>query len=208
MTLPKQIWVLAGGNGAGKTTFYRFFLAPRGIKLLNADLIAAKINPESPEKAGYAAAHLIIRLGESLLDQGVSFCFETVFSHESKIDFVARAKALGYQIILVYIHLDAPGLNEARVYQRVSEGGHNVPAEKTRAGIPRTMKHIATALPLADEAHLLNNSSRGSPYQEVAVVKRGLRIKAVDPLPKWAQDILRGIPSLANGDKGGFHSSF
>jgi predicted ABC-type ATPase len=195
MTLSKQLWVLAGGNGAGKTTFHRLFLAPRGIKLLNADLIAAKINPESPEKAGYEAAHLISRLGEDLLNQGVSFCFETVFSHESKIDFVARAKALGYKTILVYIHLDTPALNEARVCQRVSEGGHNVPPEKTRTRIPRTMKNIATVLPLADEARLLDNSSRDNPYLEVAVVKRGRRIRSVEPLPKWAADILKGIPS-------------
>lgn len=194
MTLSKQLWVLAGGNGAGKTTFHRLFLAPRGLKLLNADMIAAEIDPESPEKAGYAAAHLISRLGEDLLNQGVSFCFETVFSHESKIDFVARAKALGYVVILVYIHLDTPALNEARVSQRVSEGGHHVPPEKTRSRIPRTMKHIAAALPLADEAHLLNNSHRQDPYREVAVVKRGRRVKAADPLPKWAQKILRDIP--------------
>jgi predicted ABC-type ATPase len=194
MTLSKQVWVLAGGNGAGKTTFYRLFLGPHGIKLLNADLIAAEINPGSPEQAGYMAAHLISRLGQDLLDQGVSFCFETVFSHESKIDFVARAKALGYEIILVYIHLDTPELNQARVHQRVAEGGHNVPAEKILTRIPRTMKHIAAVLPLADEARLLNNSSRKTPYQEVAVVKRGRRIKTVAPLPKWAENILKGIP--------------
>lgn len=194
MTLSKQVWVLAGGNGAGKTTFHRLFLAPRGIRLLNADLIAAEINPKSPEDAGYEAAHLFSRLGEDLLDQGVSFSFETVFSHESKIDFVARAKALAYEIILIYIHLDTPALNEARVHQRVTEGGHNVPAEKTRSRIPRTMKHIATTLPLVDEAHLLNNSSREDPYREVAVVKRGRRTKTVDPLPEWAEDILKGIP--------------
>jgi predicted ABC-type ATPase len=194
MTQRSQLWVIAGGNGAGKTTFHRLFLAPRGIKLLNADVIAAEINPESPEKAGYRAAHLISRLGEDLLTEGISFCFETVFSHESKIDFVARAKALGYEIILVYIHLDTPALNEARVFQRVTEGGHNVPPEKIRTRIPRTMRHIATALSLADEAHLLNNSSRMDPYREVAVAKRGRRIRAIDPLPKWAQKILKSIP--------------
>jgi len=194
MTLPKQLWILAGGNGAGKTTFHRLFLAPRGLKLLNADMIAAEINPESPEKAAYAAAHLVSRLGEDLLDQGVSFCYGTVFSHESKIDFVARAKALGYKVILVYIHLDTAALNEARVHQRVAEGGHHVPPEKTRSRIPRTMQHIATTLPLADEARLLNNSSRDDPYREAAVVKRGRRIKSVEPLPKWAADMLKGIP--------------
>jgi len=106
MTVSKQIWLLAGGNGAGKSTFYLLFLAPRGIKLLNANLIAKEINPENPEKVSYEAANFVGRLLEDFLFQGISFCYETVFSHRSKIDFVAKAKAQGYKIILVYIHLD------------------------------------------------------------------------------------------------------
>ena len=97
---------------------------------------------------------------ERLLQQGVSFCFETVFSHVSKIDFVANAKAQGYEIVLVYIHLDTSELNEARVYQRVTEGGHSVPVDKIHSRIPRTMKHIGAVLPLVDEARLLDNYKR------------------------------------------------
>ena len=60
MTVSRQLWVLAGGNGAGKSTFHRLFLAPRDVKLLNADLIAPAINPKAPEKAAYTAAHLTL----------------------------------------------------------------------------------------------------------------------------------------------------
>jgi hypothetical protein len=81
-----------------------------------------------------------------LISQGISFCFETVFSHDSKIDFLARAKANGYTIILVYIHLFDSRLNEARVKQRISEGGHRVPIDKIHSRIPRTLQHIKTAL--------------------------------------------------------------
>ena len=122
MTLSKQLWELAGGNGAGKTTFYNLFLAPKGIRLVNADIIAKAISPENPEKVSYEVANVVEHIREELLQQSVSFCFETVFSHVSKIDFVAKAKAQGYEIILVYIHLDTSELNEARVYQRVTEG--------------------------------------------------------------------------------------
>ena len=131
-----EIFGLLGPNGAGKTTFYNLFLAPKGIKLVNADIIAKAINPENPEKFSYAAANVAEQIREKLLQQGVSFCFETVFSHVSKIDFVANAKAQGYEIILVYIHLDTSELNEARVHQRITEGGHNVPGERRR-GLPR-----------------------------------------------------------------------
>ncbi len=190
----KQLWLLAGGNGAGTSTFYRLFLAPRGIKLVNADLIAKEINPEHPEQVSYQGDHWVERIWEDLLDQDFSFCFESVFSHPTKIDFVAKAKARGYEIVLVYIHLDSLELNEARVHQRVTEGGYAVPVEKIRKRIPRTMKHIATILPLVNEARLLNNSSRQNPYRQVAHIRQGRRVAVIDSLPSWAEEMLRDIP--------------
>jgi len=131
---------------------------------------------------------------EDLLNAGISFSYETVFSHESKIDLTARARALGYEIIIVYIHLENTELNEARVHQRVSEGGHNVPADKIRSRIPRTMKNISTALLLADEARMFDNSSKQDPYRLVAVIRKGERNYTVDPQPSWAGEILKDIP--------------
>lgn len=194
MTVSKQLWVFAGGNGAGKTTFYNLFLAPIGIKLVNADYIAKAIMPEHPEKVSYEAATVAEQIRNKLLQQGVSFCFETVFSHASKIDFVASARAQGYEVILVYIHLNTSGLNEARVFQRVSEGGHTVPADKIHSRIPRTMRHIGAVLPLVNEARLLDNSYRDNAFQQVARVKRGITQWAKDPLLNWAEEILRGMP--------------
>ncbi len=190
----KQLWLLAGGNGSGKSTFYRLFLEPRGVKFINADLIAREIVPENPEDASYKASHLAQRLREDFLYEGISFCFETVFSHVSKVDFVAKAKALGYEIILVYVHLNSLELNEARVSQRVSEGGHNVPADKIKSRIPRTMSNIKKILPLVDSARLLDNSSHENPFQQVAIVKHGRRKDLVFQLPKWAEVILEDIP--------------
>ena len=194
MTVSKQLWILAGGNGAGKTTFYEKLLAPKGIRLVNADMIAKIINPNNPESVSYKAASLVDKIREKFLYQGITFCFETVFSHVSKIDFVAKAKANNYEIILIYIHLDTLELNEARVYQRVTEGGHNVPVAKIHSRIPRTIKNIAKTLPLINEARLLNNSSRDNPFQIVATVKQGGRKYAVNPLPEWAEYILSDIP--------------
>jgi len=190
MANPRQLWVLAGGNGAGKSTFYDLHLAKYGIKFVNADLIAKDIDSDNPEGLSYHAATVAAKIREDLLSQGVSFCFETVFSHESKIDFLAQAKANGYKIILVYIHLFDSSLNEARVNQRVSEGGHNVPTEKIHSRIPRTMKHIKTALSIVDEARVLDNSSKDDPFQQVIVMKSGNYEVKADPLPEWAKDLL------------------
>lgn len=186
----KQLWILAGGNGAGKSTFYQMALAPKGVKLVNADIIAKVINPDQPETVSYEAAGIAERIREALLRQGTSFCFETVFSHPSKIDFLATAKAMGYEIILVYIHLTSPELNEARVQQRVSEGGHNVPAEKIHARLPRTIRHIAAVLPLVDQARLLDNSCHDDPFQQVAIIQKGQCQWHIEPLPGWARRII------------------
>ena len=164
------------------------------MRLVNADIIARALSPENPEKVSYEAASVAEQIRHELLIQGVSFCFETVFSHVSKIDFVANARTQGYEVILVYIHLQTSELNEARVYQRVVEGGHTVPADKIHSRIPRTMKHIAAVLPLVNEARLLDNSYRDDPFRQVACVKRGRRQWTNDPLPQWAAEILRDIP--------------
>ena len=190
MANSKQLWVLAGGNGAGKSTFYNLHLAKYGIKFVNADLIAKDIDPENPEDSSYHAATVAAKLREDLIEQGVSFCFETVFSHESKIDFIAQAKANGYKIILVYIHLIDSSLNEARVKQRISEGGHSVPPEKIHSRIPRTMKHIKTTLSIVDEARILDNSLRDNPFQQIVVMKSGNYEAKINPLPEWARDLL------------------
>ena len=190
MSGEKQLWVLAGGNGAGKSTFYYQYLSKYGIKFVNADLIARTMDTDHPERLSYEAATLATEMRENMIAQGESFCFETVFSHESKIDFIAVAKAHGYTVILVYIHLTDPSLNEARVYQRTLEGGHNVPAEKIRSRIPRTMKNIKTALPLVDEAWILDNSSGQNRFQQIAILKSGYCEEKVNPLPAWAMDLL------------------
>ena len=119
----KQLWLLVGGNGAGKSTFYRTQLKPLGMPFVNADDIARDVFPQAPEEHSYEAAKIAENLRNSLLEQGKNFCFETVFSHPSKIDFVAKAKALGYQVVMVFVHLEQSSLNKARVHQRIENGG-------------------------------------------------------------------------------------
>ena len=186
----KQLWILAGGNGAGKSTFYRTQLAPLGLPFINAVDIAKEIYPQAPEEHSYDAAKLATEMRFRLLNEGRSFCFETVFSHPSKIDFVAQAKALGYQIILVFIHLENVSLYQARVAQRLSEGGHNVPDEKVASRIPRLLQNIKQTLPLCDQVRILNNSRIDNPFQQVAVIRNGQTIQQEIPLPDWAKDLL------------------
>ena len=194
----KQLWVLTGGNGSGKTTFYRMFVAPAGLSLINADVIAKAIHPDHPENASYEAAVVAERIREAQLKIGANFCYETVFSHPSKIDFIAKAKGLGYEVILLYFHLDTPQLNEARVLQRVSEGGHNVPIEKILARLPRTLTNVKKAIPLADETRLLDNSSHDNPFRQIAIFKKGRCTWHANPLPEWARPFYGSVSPMNN----------
>jgi len=186
----KQLWLLAGGNGAGKSTFYRTQLEPLGLPFINADVLARELYPESPEAHSYEAARLAADTRSGLLIEGRSFCFETVFSHPSKIDFLAQAKTLGYEIVMVFIHLESDSLNKARVAQRVSEGGHNVPDEKIEKRIPRLLNHIKEALPLCDHVRILDNSQSDNPFVQLATIRNGLLEQQQEALPSWAIELL------------------
>lgn len=171
----KQLWVLVGGNGAGKSTFYKHMLEPLGLPFINADVIAKDVFPDDPEGNSYLAAKLAETMREEQLRKGTSFCFETVFSHPSKVDFLGRAKAFGYNITLVVIHVSSVDLNLARISERVNEGGHDVPSDKVMSRIPRMLDNVKKAIPLCDQVRVLDNSSLETPFLEVLTIKNGVR---------------------------------
>ncbi|MFM7651779.1 MAG: zeta toxin family protein, partial [Vulcanococcus sp.] len=162
--------MLVGGNGAGKSTFYRLALEPLGLPFVNADVLAGVVFPDDPEAHSYDAAILAEELRNQLLKDGMSFCFETVYSHPSKIDFVAHAKALGYQVVMVLIHLESSDLNQARVAMRVSEGGHHVPPQKVTSRIPRLLRHVSASIPLVDVLRVYDNTSALDPFRPVLTI--------------------------------------
>ena len=186
----KQLWLLVGGNGAGKSTFYRLVLEPLGLPFVNADRLAQLVYPGAEEERSYEAALLAEQQRNTLLLSGASFCFETLYSHPSKIDFTARAKALGCYVIMVVIHLEQAELNAARVAQRVREGGHNDPTEKLLKRIPRMLEQVKASIPLCDEVRVFDNSSAEDPFQPVMTIKMGEVELHQHPVPRWAAPLL------------------
>lgn len=185
-----ELWLLIGGNGSGKSTFYENFLKRRKIPLVNADNIARMLWPGEPEAHSYDAALIAEKERYRLLDDKQTFCFETVYSHPSKIDFTAAAKAAGFRIHILYFHLQDTSLNNARVASRVATGGHNVPEEKVASRIPRTRANLRDSVGLADELHLIDNSSARKPYIRVATWRDDLWQIHADPVPEWAREIM------------------
>lgn len=194
-----QLWMLVGGNGSGKTTFYRQFLQGLGIRFVNADLIAKELAPDHPEAMSYDAARIAEQLRHGLVSQGASFCFETVFSHPSKLEFVRHAKANGYEVIMVFVHLDDAQLNIARITQRVVEGGHAVPDDKVIERLERLVVHIRDAIPVVDRLVVLDNSQRLSPFSRQIEFRSGALWLQAEPLKVWAKEFLMARCRTAPG---------
>jgi len=179
--------VVAGPNGAGKTTFVETFLDPLGIRIVNPDAIARALFPGSPEEAAYEAARAADAVRADLLDRGVSFCMETVFSDPTgeKLAFLEEARRRGYVVILIFIGLESIGLSAARVVQRTEQGGHDVPDEKIASRFPRVLANLGKALPFVDHAFLFDNSSADEPYRFVAELRGGRMVKRGAARPQW-----------------------
>lgn len=189
-TARRRLWLLAGGNGAGKSTFYRTRLRSRDIAFINADLIERTLEPGSTEVPSYAAAKLARERFARWVTRGVSFCYETVFSHPSKLAMLVGAQEAGYHVTLVYIHLNDAALNRLRVRQRVESGGHPVPEDKIVERIPRTLALMRDAVRRADTVLLFDNSDREDPFRLVAAKEGRHFTLNADPLPAWASDML------------------
>jgi predicted ABC-type ATPase len=161
--------VLAGSNGAGKTTFYELYLELLGLPFVNADRIAQFLDPSLPEHLAYQAAGIADTARRDLMKQGLSFCMETVFSDPvgDKVQFLQDAQTEGYAVIGVFITLSDPTLSIARVSQRVYRGGHDVPDNKLESRFARTAQNIRAALQVVDIGLVIDNSSVETPYRLV-----------------------------------------
>ena len=130
----KRILIIAGPNGAGKTTFATEFLPNEAgcPTFINADLIAAGLNPFQPERSAVRAGRMMLTMINDYVRRGESFAFETTLSGRGYARLVPAWQAQGYEILLHFLRLPTPEMAVARVRDRVREGGHFVPEEVVR----------------------------------------------------------------------------
>lgn len=186
----KRLDLVVGSNGAGKSTFIEFTLAPLlpGSPVVNADEIAKHRWPESPLEHAYDAARIAADTRAKLIELGESFIAETVFSHPSKLDLIAAAQAAGYTVVL-HVLLVPEELAVQRVRHRVQAGGHQVPEDKIRQRYQRIWQLIAVAAAYADATTVYDNSTRRGPHI-VARLHAGF-VLGSPAWPAWAPAALQ-----------------
>jgi predicted ABC-type ATPase len=163
------IYLIAGCNGAGKTTFAKEFL-PHEVKCLrfyNADEIARGLSPLDPSAGAIKAGRLLLNEIRESLNRHKTFALESTLSGKTYIRTFKRALSLGYELELHYLWLSKVEQAIARVRRRVRMGGHNVPVPDIRRRFERSLTHlIDDYLPLATRWAIWDN--RGLPAKRMA----------------------------------------
>jgi predicted ABC-type ATPase len=154
------IYLIAGCNGAGKTTFAREFLLKEVgcANFLNADYLALGLSPLSPEIAALKAGRLLLAEFKLLVSRKETFAVESTLSGLTYLRLLRAAKRRGFQIYIHFLWLPKPAVAVARVRERVKKGGHHVPAADIRRRFVRGLKHFTCDYaPLADRWAVWDN---------------------------------------------------
>jgi predicted ABC-type ATPase len=97
-------------------------------------------------------------LRKSIIKAGKKLSFETVFSHESKLNFIRDAKNIGYKVYLYFIATETVEINIFRIKERVKNSGHNVPENKVRSRYINSLDLMYEAAQLCDQVYFFDNS--------------------------------------------------
>lgn len=194
--------VIAGHNGAGKTTIYRerisAALAGRLAEHLNPDEIEKAITLDlgehnlSKEEFELRAAKEANHLRQQYLDQEISFSFETVLSDpkQDKVRFMAEARRRKYLVLLIAVGLESIEKSKARVAIRLAKGGHNVREDKIEGRYERVLQNFAHGACVATLSIFFDNSEDRTDedldtYWDIAFFENGKLVIKDESPPAW-----------------------
>ncbi len=173
-----SLYIIAGCNGAGKTTA-AYNLLPdvfKAIEFVNADEIARGLSPLNSEGVAFQAGKIMLGRLKNLLSRKKSFAFETTLAGSTYINFIRLAKSEGYDITLFFIWLNNVNLAKERVAERVRKGGHNISEDVVERRYIKGISNLEKYLPEVDDWYIYDNS--GTEYLLVAKFIEGEEIVA------------------------------
>jgi predicted ABC-type ATPase len=203
------IAVLAGTNGAGKSSIGGARLEAGGVPFYNPDIETLTLRAANPAMTLDAANAAAWRIGKERLEAAVaerqSFNFETTLGGTTITHLLARAHDSGLRLRIWYCGLRDAELHIARVRARVRRGGHDIPAAKIRERYDASRNNLCSLIPSVDELLLFDNSieadlGSGEPPQPVRLLHFRDRkiLSRMSPMPNWAKPIAAVVMSLAS----------
>jgi predicted ABC-type ATPase len=157
----KHLYIIAGCNGAGKTTA-SFSLLPDVLdckEFVNADEIAKGLSPFQPEKVTFEAGRILLNRIRELMEQGETFGVETTLSPQAYKRIITQAHQEGYFVTLLFFWLQSVELAKQRVKIRVLSGGHHVEDEIVERRYARGLQNLfAIYVSMVDMVLIFDNS--------------------------------------------------
>ena len=157
----KNLYIIAGCNGAGKTTA-SFTILPEILdckEFVNADEIAKGLSPFQPEKVAFEAGRIMLNRIDELFKNQENFAFETTLATKTYRQKVKFAKENNYNTTLLFFWLRNSNLAKERVKTRVKEGGHNIPNDIIERRYMNGIKNLFDIyLEIVDQVLIFDNS--------------------------------------------------
>jgi predicted ABC-type ATPase len=208
------IYVLAGTNGAGKSSIGGVMFRESGAEYFNPDEATQQFRSKNPgmslEEANSAAWLQGKRLLERAISERLDFAFETTLGGRTIPDLLERALIEKMEVRIWYVGLASPELHVARVRSRVAAGGHDIPETKIRERFDRSRLNLVRLVAKVTELRVYDNSEEGDPRKRIPPQpKLLLHMKGTEIVdscdliatPNWAKPILATAIRLS-GAKG------
>ena len=125
--MSKQVIIVAGPNGSGKTTFANQYVDLFDHHYLGADAIASSLSPQQLDKVKVKAGREFFNQMTQLIAKGKNFLVESTLSGIGFQRIIPRLKEANYTITILFVYLETPEFCIQRVSERVLKGGHDVP---------------------------------------------------------------------------------
>jgi predicted ABC-type ATPase len=209
-TRRSSIYVLAGTNGAGKSSLLGAMLLKKDVQPFNPDEAARRlvaVNPGITQEQANSAAWLEgKRLLERAIVERLDFAFETTLGGQTIKTLLEQAAASGIEVRIWNVGLTNVALHIARVRSRVARGGHDIPEAKIRERYDRSRLNLIESLPKLTELLVYDNSEERDPESGAAPrpklllqMKAGkiTRSCALDEAPGWVKPILAAALKLS-----------
>jgi predicted ABC-type ATPase len=163
MTRP-VLYVLAGVNGAGKSSIGGHLLQRDGLTWFNPDTFARELKAATgcdQETANANAWQESMRRLEEAIAKGLNHAFETTLGGKSVTAKILQATKT-HSVLIWFCGLSSPELHIARVEARVAVGGHPIPEEKIRERYPLAQMNLIKLMPHVAYIKVYDNSAEAA----------------------------------------------